>query len=55
MWTWHPGEPPRQHRAALTVGPEDLSYWPQRDQIWSASEEPGRRFVYAVHRSAFDR
>jgi hypothetical protein len=55
MWTWGPGESPHEHRASLAVGPEDLSYWPQRDEIWSASEEPGRRFVYAVHRSAFDR
>jgi hypothetical protein len=54
MWTWRAGESPREHRASLAVGPEDLSYWPRRDEIWSASEEPGRRFVYAVHRSAFD-
>jgi hypothetical protein len=55
MWTWRPGEAPYEHRASLAVGPEDVSYWPQRDEIWSASEEPGRRFVYAVHRRAFDR
>jgi hypothetical protein len=55
MWTWGPGEAPREHRGSLAVGPEDLSYWPQRDEIWSASEEPGRRFVYAVQRAAFDR
>jgi hypothetical protein len=54
MWTWWPGERPREHRAALAVGPEDLSFWPQCDEIWGASEEPGRRFVYAVHRAAFD-
>jgi hypothetical protein len=53
MWTWRAGEAAREHRATLAVGPEDLSYWPQRDEIWSASEEPGRRFVYAVRRSAF--
>jgi hypothetical protein len=55
MWTWCRGEPPRERRASLAVGPEDLSYWSDRDEIWSASEEPGRRFVYAVRRSAFDR
>jgi hypothetical protein len=55
MWTWGPGESPREHRRSLAVGPEDLSYWPQRDEIWSASEEPGRRFIYAVRRAAFDR
>jgi hypothetical protein len=54
MWSWRAGEAAREHRATLAVGPEDLSYWPQSDEIWSASEEPGRRFIYAVHRSAFD-
>jgi hypothetical protein len=54
MWTWGADEPPREHRASLAVGPEDVSYWAHRDEIWSVSEEPGRRFIYAVPRSAFD-
>jgi hypothetical protein len=55
MWTWWPGERPRQRRRSLAVGPEDLSYEPEQDQIWNVSEEPRRRFVYAVRRGAFDR
>jgi hypothetical protein len=54
VWTWRKGETAREYRRALAVGPEDLSYWPSRDEIWNVSEEPGRRFVYAVHRAAFD-
>jgi len=55
IWTWRTGDAaPRERRASLAVGPEDLSYWQQRDEVWNASEEPGRRFVYAVCRSAFD-
>ena len=37
---------------ALPVGPEDISYWPSTDRLWSLSEYPGRRFVFAMERSA---
>lgn len=37
---------------ALPVGPEDLTYWPEHDELWSLSEYPGRRFVFALDRSA---
>lgn len=40
----------RPRRWALPPGPEDISYWPSRDQLWSLSEYPGRRFVYAMAR-----
>jgi hypothetical protein len=40
----------RPHRWALPPGPEDICYWPSRDQLWSLSEYPGRRFVYAMDR-----
>jgi hypothetical protein len=40
----------RPHRWALPPGPEDISYWPSRDQLWSLCEYPGRRFVYAMDR-----
>ena len=53
MWTRRPGERAKEHKATLTIGPEDLSYWHQRDQIWCCSEYPGHRFVYAMPRSAF--
>jgi hypothetical protein len=30
------------------IGPEDLSYWPGRDELWTVTEHPGRRMLYAV-------
>jgi len=38
------------YRWTLPAGPEDISYWPSRDQLWSLSEHPGRRYVYAMDR-----
>jgi hypothetical protein len=51
------GEPGRfrQFARATPVGPEDISYWPSTDQLWSLSEYPGHRFVYAMDRAGFDR
>ncbi len=40
---------------ALPVGPEDISYWPSTDRLWSLTEYPGRRFVFAMDRAQFDR
>ena len=45
----------RQHRFATPMGPEDVSYWPSTDTLWSVSEHPGRRWVYAMRRGWFDR
>ncbi len=42
-----------RHGNALPVGPEDLSYDPTRDQMWSLSEHPGYRWVYAFDASSF--
>lgn len=53
LWTRLQGESARQHKATLAVGPEDLTYWPQRDELWNVSEYPGHRYVYAMPRSAF--
>jgi hypothetical protein len=39
-----------RHADALPVGPEDLSYDPRADQLWTVTEHPGRRFVVAVPR-----
>ena len=52
VWVGRPGEL-REHRWQLPVGPEDITYWPQRDQLWSLSEYPGARYVYAMPRSRF--
>lgn len=38
----------RSHRAALPPGPEDLTWWPEQGLLWSLSEHPGARFVFAV-------
>ena len=44
----------RTHRLALPVGPEDITYWPGQDRLWSLTEYPGRRFVVAMDRRQFD-
>jgi hypothetical protein len=41
----------RRHARVLPVGVEDLAYWPSRDELWTLSEYPGRRFVLAMERS----
>jgi hypothetical protein len=50
--TLHTGEPGafRGHRFAVPMGPEDLTYWPSTDHLWSVSEHPGRRWVFSVPR-----
>jgi hypothetical protein len=30
------------------IGPEDLSYWPGRDELWTVTEHAGRRMLYGV-------
>ena len=44
----------RQHRWATPMGPEDITYWPSTDELWSVSEHPRRRWIFAMPRSAFD-
>jgi hypothetical protein len=41
----------RQHRWALPIGPEDISYWPATDLLWSVTEHPWLRWIYSVKRS----
>jgi hypothetical protein len=41
-----PGNVPSSRVAG--IGPEDLYYWPKRDQIWTVTEHPGKRVLYAV-------
>jgi hypothetical protein len=52
IWVGAPGDF-REHRHQLPVGPEDITYWPERDQLWSLSEYPGARYVFAMSRSRF--
>ncbi len=42
------------HQDVLPPGPEDITYWRSRDQLWSLSEYPGARSVFALDRSRFD-
>jgi len=44
----------RQRRWSLPMGPEDLSYWPSTDRIWSLTEHPRRRWIVAMDRAWFD-
>ena len=52
----HVGCPGSFRRCArmLPVGVEDIAYWPSQDELWSLSEYPGRRHVFAMKRSSFD-
>lgn len=52
----HVGRPGafREHRWATPMGPEDLVFWPDTDQLWSVSEHPRRRWVFAMDRSRLD-
>lgn len=49
------GEPGafRRHARVLPIGPEDIAYWPSRDELWSLTEYPSRRYVYAMNRADF--
>lgn len=47
LWVGRPGDFIR-HRAVLPTGPEDITYWPQRRQLWSLTEWPGNRWVYGI-------
>jgi hypothetical protein len=37
---------------ALPPGPEDITYWPATDRLWSLSEHPGKRWVFCIDRPA---
>jgi hypothetical protein len=47
LWVGRPGAYTR-HRGVLPTGPEDLTYWPQRAQVWTLTEWPDRRWVFAL-------
>ncbi len=53
MYVGQPGAFRRFPRS-LPVGPEDITYWPSTDTLWSLSEYPGRRFVFEIPRAQFD-
>jgi hypothetical protein len=47
LWTGRPGRLTR-HKGVLAIGPEDIAYWPSRRQLWTLTEWPTRRWVYAI-------
>lgn len=44
----------RRRARVLPVGVEDITYWPSRDELWTLSEYPGRRYVLAMRRARLD-
>ena len=53
LWVGPPDALRREARV-LPPGPEDLTYWPAREELWTPTEYPGRRFVLALDRKRFD-
>lgn len=51
LWVGHPGEFTIR-RGVLPPGPEDITYWPGRGELWSLSEWPGQRWVFAIDAKA---
>jgi hypothetical protein len=47
LWTGPPGRLTK-HAGVLPVGPEALTSWPERGELWTLTEYPGLRFVVAV-------
>jgi hypothetical protein len=43
----------RRYKDALPIGPEDITYWPARDELWSQTEHPGSRCFFAMDRAQF--
>jgi len=43
----------RRYKWATPMGPEDIAWWPSTDLLWSVTEHPRRRWVYAMRRSSF--
>ena len=52
VWSGTPGDL-RRHRLAVPVGVEDLCYWRSTDELWSLSEYPGRRYVFAIVQNGY--
>lgn len=44
----------RRRRYALPMGPEDITYVPETDTLWSVTEHPRRRWVVSMDRAWFD-
>jgi hypothetical protein len=44
----------RRRRWAVPIGPEDITYWPSTDSLWTVTEHPRRRWVVSMPRRWFD-
>ncbi|MGH1565631.1 hypothetical protein [Mumia sp. DW29H23] len=44
----------RRHKKVLPTGCEDIAAWPQQRRLWSVTEWPGMRWVYAVDADAWE-
>ena len=53
LGTYRPGGAVVMNYDVLPIGPEDLSYWGPKDQLWSLTEYAGSRSVFAVRASAY--
>lgn len=53
LLTWRPGSVATIHTGALPIGPEDLSYRENVNELWTLNEYPGNRYVFAVRPSSF--
>ncbi len=49
----HPGDFAAR-RWAMPMGPEDLTYTPATDRLWTVTEHPRRRWIVSMRRSWFD-
>jgi hypothetical protein len=52
LWVGKPGAMIR-HAGVLPPGPEDLAIWPERNQLWSVTEFPGKRWIFAMDAAAW--
>lgn len=41
---------PLTGKLEVGIGVEDLSYWPGLDELWTATEHPGKRIIYSTSR-----
>lgn len=47
LWVGPTGDLVR-HELVFPPGPEDLAVWPERRQLWSLTEFPGKRWMFAL-------
>jgi hypothetical protein len=53
LGTWRPGSAVTMHYDTLPIGPEDLSYRTNTDELWTVTEYAGRRMAISVKAGSF--